>query len=148
VILTAYIAAKLIAYTIWAWFGLHRFQSDRPAPAWQPVAIAAARIAVGLLLAFPIYLTSTAVLESLPSGAHRASSVYLVYAVGYGLFRWLAWSAVATMVFAETRGVSAIVLGAHARDRHWRAGGVLTSFLLDVPLLAALGGPMVGKFFC
>jgi hypothetical protein len=123
-----YFSAKYAAYAAWCGLGLRWLDPSRPARRRLALLFGAMRLGLGFLLGFllwnfpriPGFDPETMLGGALP-----------FYFVLFPPMRWLEWSLVALLLDPSSRSRGAFLVGASARARLWRLGGVGLSFLAD-----------------
>jgi hypothetical protein len=135
--LLVYIALKLFGYSGWSWAGL----------AWLGnggrVGGAFTRGVGRLLIGWATGL-AVAPLAFVAAGTGH---VTLFYVLALPVVRWLEWGIIQVTLGPDRQG-AAFVHGLSTRGRLWRAGGVVVSYLADLPFLVAAGGLPQGRIFC
>jgi len=144
-----YLGVKFLAYSGWLYYGLYRFHGRKPALG-AAAAFGLLRLLMGFFFGVLIYLASSWVVVHLGAGLGlgmaRDVAAYLSV---YLPVRWVEWSIMAGLLCPQAVGPVRLALGADARDRGWRAGGILISCLADIPLIVSLGGVIpTGRFLC
>jgi hypothetical protein len=134
---------KFVLYLAVCSAGRRIFRGDDPTALRDALLLTFGRMLIGLALAIPLWL-----LAAFLTIGHSFADAIAVYVLLYGIFRWLAWSVVAEFVQPGARSIGRFFFGHTPGDRVWRLSGVASSYVSDMPLIMAVGGPVVGPFFC
>ena len=135
--LLVYIALKLIGYSGWSWAGLAWLGKD------GRLSGALAR-GVGRLLIGWVTGLAVAPLALVAAGTGHVTMFYFLV---LPVVRWLEWGIIHVTLVPDHQG-AAFVHGLSTRGRLWRAGGIVVSYLADLPFLVAEGGLPHGRIFC
>ena len=134
---------KVVLYFGVCSIGRRTFRGDDPTFLRDAFLLALGRFLIGLALAVPLWLLAAQI-----TVGHSFADGVAVYVLLYGTFRWLAWSVIAEFVQPGRLSIGSLFVGHTSGDRVWRLSGVASSYVSDIPLLIAAGGPVVGPFFC
>ena len=134
--LLLYLGLKLVGYTVWSYAGL--VWLGRGGSWSRALARGVGRLvlgwATGLAIA-PFALVATGT-------GHMNGFYFMVLPV----VRWLEWGIIQVTI-SPTRQGAAFIHGLSPRGRLWRLGGIVVSYLADLPFLLAGGLPQ-GRIFC
>jgi hypothetical protein len=141
-----YLGVKFLAYSLWCYFGLHKFRREQRAAFIGALGYGFLRLFLGFFFGVLIFLISSALMSALGSGLSQNVVTYLVV---YVPVRWIEWAIMAMIIVPGSFPLLRWAVGTGANDRLWRLGGIAISCLADIPLIASLGGVVpVGRFLC
>lgn len=132
---------KGMAYMAWCGFGarLH----DHKDRLWlKGFVYGLIRFAMGIFLGLFLIVW---LVNLLSKGINNGFSLYLGV---YVPVRWLEWSLMATLMDVGHRSLKNCCIGLTDASRLWRLGGIVISCLADVPMMVAIEGLPIGRFFC
>jgi hypothetical protein len=141
--LTFTLLLKLVLYLTVCSVGRRTFRGEDPRFLRDAFLLTFGRFLIGLVLAVPLWFLAARL-----TIGHSFAEAIAVYILLYGTFRWLAWSSVAEFVQPAPHSVGRFFFGHTLGDRVWRLSGVAASYVSDIPLIIAAGGPVVEPFFC
>jgi|SRR5215470_3582695 len=127
-----YVAVKLIAYTVWCWYGL-RLWRPGSAKLSRALLFGVARLAIGIGFGLMIFL-------AFPTGPENLLWKYLAI---YAPVRLVEWFILALLIRGQEgkRTRSGIIL--------WCLGGIVVSFLADFASPEGIQGHFcVGRCLC
>jgi len=136
----SYVALKLVGYGVWGYVGLRWLSPGYPTPVRKALVLGALRLVLGwvtgILVGPFVLVTGT-----------RGISVF--YFSGLAIVRFVEWSIIGALL--PPSGASATdrgFLGGGGRGLLWRVGGIIVSYLADLPFLIAEGGLPHGRILC
>jgi hypothetical protein len=141
-----YFGLKFIAYALWCYFGLRRFRSELRPVLPRAIGYGFLRLFLGFFFGILIWLLSAALMGKLGYGLAQNILTYLLV---YVPVRWVEWTIMAIIIVPGCFPFWRWTVGSNSNDRFWRLGGIAISCLVDIPLIASLGGVIpVGRFLC
>ncbi len=107
------------------------------------------RLLTGLGFGIVIWLSGSLVFVALILASSDQATLLpgiVSYLAVYVPVRWVEWGIFELVLHPESRSKTGFLLGANARTRAWRLGGVVVSCLGDIPVIVSGGGLPVGPF--
>ena len=138
--LLSYVGLKLVGYSVWGYVGVQWLSPGYPTPVRRALALGVLRLLLG-------WLTGMLVGPFVLVTGTRGISVF--YFSGLAIVRFLEWAVIGALL--PPSGASATdrgFLGGGGPGLVWRVGGILVSYLADLPFLIAEGGLPHGRIFC
>lgn len=138
-----YVPLKWLFYSAWCWLGIYLDKPDgRPTKA-RALKFGAIRLVLGIPFGLLIVFVATKMLDVAPRFLgpwYELTKDIWAYMGSYAPAHWLEWSILAVWMLPGRLSARNLLLGVNKRDTLWRLGGIVVSFVADVPILFAFGG--------
>ncbi len=129
-VLVLYFNIKFMLYTLWCWLGFYWLN-----PVRKSMGMALGFGLLRLVAGFILGLGLVGLLTQVASARNRLGINLNSYWVSLILLRWLEWSGISYLIQLPIKSLS--ILGRGNKDKLWRVGGMVISFVSD---LFVIGG--------
>lgn len=143
-----YLFVKFTAYVAWCAVGIVFLNLAFRRRFGAALIFGSIRLFMGFGFGVAIFIAGGLMYSQLYGNLSESFAGVVTYLSVYVPVRWIEWSLLEVFMNKRSRSGLGFLLGADARSRLWRAGGIFISCLADIPLIMVAGGIPFGRFMC
>lgn len=145
-LLPFYLLLKLMTYTAWCALAVRMFGDRSGNLLLTSFSYGIVRFFLGFFFGAIIFLLSSFVFESVYNLPMRGIITYLLV---YVPIRWIEWSLIAALIDRTPSFFLSFIFVKTKQQLLWRLGGIVVSFIADIPMIIILDGTLpTGRFMC
>ena len=145
-ILPIYLLVKYILYSSWCYRGVKRLRPSQEKRVASAMMYGLTRLPFGFGFGILIYLGGSLVMGAV---FDLPLSGVITYLIVYVPVRWIEWSIIGAMISSSGGFVRDLIRPSSLEQLRWRAGGIVVSFIADIPMIIVFDGMLpVGRFMC
>jgi hypothetical protein len=139
-----YTILKFICYFLWCRYGISYLMLPYSNKWTRGLIFGIIRLLIGALFGTVLGYFILLMVFLSPGDLTRLA----IYLTVYVVIRWIEWSLMEVLINKQSRSWLGFWFGNNKKSRIWRAGGIVVSYLADVPLIAILWTIPLGRIFC